>query len=166
MGLLALTAEALREPWRLWTCHLIHFGWEHALVNFIALTVPAILTHPKDRRQLLAITLVAAPLLSLLLLPDLAQGQYRGASGLVCVLWAWAGLSLVSRRKSFTMGLVMLGGLACKLAVEGALGCGFLPSHPNWQTLPEAHFWGALLGIAAALPNLLGLRAATPPRRA
>jgi membrane associated rhomboid family serine protease len=165
MNPFALTAEALHEPWRLWTCHLVHFGWEHALTNLIALTVPAVLTHPQDRRQLLATALIAAPLLSLLLLPGLAEGQYRGASGLVCAVWAWAGLRLITRGEARTVGLAMLGGLACKLVLEGALGRGLLPAHLEWQALPAAHVWGALLGLGAVLPQFLDLRS-TAVRRA
>jgi membrane associated rhomboid family serine protease len=159
-----LTAEALREPWRLWTCHLVHFGWEHVLANAVALAVPAALTHRNDHRRLLATLLVAAPLLSLLLLPDLADGQYRGASGLACVMWAWVGLRLVLRWESFTVGLALQASLALKLAVDAALGTCFLPPHPGWQALPEAHSGGALLGLIAALPALVGPRSTAPQR--
>ena len=51
MDPLALTAGALREPWRLWTCHLVHFGWGHALANAFALSVPLLLAHRQDRPQ-------------------------------------------------------------------------------------------------------------------
>lgn len=150
----ALTTDGLREPWRLWTCHLAHFGWEHAFANAFALAVPLVLAHRRDRGRLLVTVLLMAPLLSLLLLPGLEHGQYRGASGLACVLWAWVGLRLAAGRESLALGLVMLGGLGLKLALEGAFGARFLPSHPDWQALPAAHFWGASLGLAAALPGL------------
>jgi membrane associated rhomboid family serine protease len=163
MDPLALTWEALREPWRLWTCHLAHFGWEHALANLVALAVPALLVPRRERGWLLIVLLVAAPLLGLLLLPGLGQGQYRGASGLACVAWAWVGLRLVVRRES-AVGLVLLGGLALKLALEAAFGRGALAAHPGWQNLPAAHFWGALLGLTAALPFLCRSGIATPRR--
>jgi membrane associated rhomboid family serine protease len=149
-----LTLDALREPWRLWTCHLAHFGWEHALANLVALAVPALLVPRRERGQFLLVLLLAAPLLGLLLLPGLGQGQYRGASGLACVAWAWVGFRLVARRESAAMGLVLLGGLALKLALETVFGRGALAAHPGWQNLPAVHFWGALLGLAAALPAL------------
>lgn len=153
MDALALSVEALREPWRLWTGHLVHFGWEHGLTNTLALAVPAILLRRQDRGRLLLATLVIAPLLSLALLPGLGDGQYRGASGLACALWAWVGLRLATRRESLAPGLLMLGGLAFKLSLESALGVCFLADHPSWQTLPPAHAWGALLGLGLAMPG-------------
>lgn len=150
MDPLALTSEALREPWRLWTGHLAHFGWEHGLANALALAVPAILLRRQDRGRLLLAILVMAPLLSLTLLPSLGEGQYRGASGLACALWAWVGLRLAGRRESVAPGLLLLGGLALKLSFESALGACFLTAHPGWQTLPPAHTLGALLGLSLA----------------
>jgi len=160
----ALTWEALREPWRLWTCHLAHFGWEHALANLIALAVPALLARREDQGRLIWILLLAAPLLSLLVLPGLGQDQYRGASGLACVAWAWVGLCLLARRESAAMGLTLLGGLALKLALEAAFGRGLVVAGPGWQTLPAAHFWGALLGLTTALPFLWRSGSAIPRR--
>jgi len=150
MDPLALTAEALREPWRLWTGHLAHYGWGHALPNVLALAVPVILVRPQDRGRLLLATLLLTPLLSLALLPGLGGDQYRGASGLACALWAWVGLRLAGRRESFAPGLLLLSGLALKLSLESALGACFLPVHPGWQTLPPAHASGALLGLCLA----------------
>lgn len=152
MDSLALTAEALREPWRLWTGHLVHYGWAHALANALALVVPLLLVQGRDRIRLLRVALLAAPLLSLLLLADPALGQYRGASGLACILWAWVGMRLSFRRDSAAIGLLFLGGLLLKLGAEASLGGGFMVRAESWQSLPAAHFGGALLGLAFALP--------------
>jgi len=152
MDPLALTAEALREPWRLWTGHLVHFGWGHAVANLFALLVPALLVPRQDRMRLLALLLLMPPLLSLLLLMDPDLGQYRGASGLACALWAWVGLRLGVRRESTSIGLMMLGGLLLKLGAEAALGGCFLVRPQGWQTLPAAHLWGSMLGLAFAFP--------------
>ncbi|WP_243317999.1 hypothetical protein [Geothrix paludis] len=152
MDTLALTAEALREPWRLWTGHLVHFGWEHALANAVALAVPWILAAPRNRRRLALAMLVLPPLVSLLLLPSLGGGEYRGASGLACALWALAGLRLAGQQGSTPVGLLMLGGLGLKLGAEAAFGGSFLLHPDGWQTLTAAHRWGVLLGLASALP--------------
>ncbi|HCZ32418.1 MAG TPA: rhombosortase [Holophagaceae bacterium] len=153
----ALTAEALREPWRLWTGHLVHYGWNHALANGAALLVPWILAAPRDRWRLALATVFIPPLLSLLLLPSLAGAEYRGASGLACALWALAGLSHRLHRESTSVGALLLGGLALKLVLEAALGTPFLARPEGWQSLLQAHLWGALLGLGAALarPGLL-----------
>ncbi|MCM2249983.1 MAG: rhomboid family intramembrane serine protease [Geothrix sp.] len=157
MDPLALTAEAWREPWRLWTGHLVHFGGTHALANAIALAVPWILATARDRRKLALATVFIPPLLSLLLLPSLAGAEYRGASGLACALWALAGLGHLLRRESASVGALLLSGLALKLVLELALGTPFLAQAEGWQSLPQAHVWGALLGLGAALarPGLL-----------
>ncbi len=147
----ALTADALREPWRLWTGHLAHFGWEHLFANTMALAVPFVLVAPRDRRRLLGTALLLAPLLSLALLPGLGTGQYRGASGLACALWALVGLRLTLRRESQGVGLLLLGGLLLKLGAEAALGSSLLLRPEGWQVLPAAHLWGTLLGLAFAL---------------
>lgn len=151
MDSLALSAEALREPWRLWTGHLVHFGWAHALANAVALAVPGILAAPGDRRRMARAMLLLAPLLSLLLLPSLAGAEYRGASGLACALWAQAGLGLLLRRESVPGGALLLGGLALKLILEAALGAPFLVRPEGWQSLSQAHLWGAMLGLGAGL---------------
>lgn len=152
MDPLALTWEALREPWRLWTGHLVHFGWEHALANLVALAVPMLLVRREARGKLLWVLLLAAPLLSLLLLPGLGQGQYRGASGLACVAWAWAGFRLLADEDSSPAGLLMLGGLLLKLAAEPVSGNCFLLHPEGWLALPAAHLWGTCLGLTCALP--------------
>ncbi|HEX9010588.1 MAG TPA: rhomboid family intramembrane serine protease [Holophagaceae bacterium] len=151
----SLTADALREPWRLWTGHLAHYDWEHAAANAVALLVPLVLLPPTERRRAALALLLAAPLLSLVLLPGLGGGEYRGASGLACALWTLAGLHLACRRESATVGLLLLGGLGLKLAAEVALGSGFLVRTEGWQSLPAAHLWGAILGLAWALPGAL-----------
>lgn len=151
----SLTAEALREPWRLWTGHLAHYGWEHALANALALAVPLVLLPTPERRRAGLSLLLIAPLLSLALLPGLGGGEYRGASGLACALWALAGLQLAGRRASTPAGLLLLGALGLKLAAEAALGACFLVRAEGWQVLPAAHLGGALLGLASALPGRL-----------
>ena len=156
MNPLALGSDALFEPWRLWTCHLVHFGWEHALANALALAVPLLLVPKEDRARLLAFTLIAAPLLSVLLLLDPDLGQYRGASGLACALWAWVGLRLANRHDTAPIGLLLLSGLLLKLGVESALGSALLVHPEGWRALPAAHRWGTLLGLAGALPAWLG----------
>lgn len=153
MDPLALTAEALREPWRLWTGHLVHFGWEHALTNAVALAVPWILAPPADRRRLALAMVVLPPLLSLLLLPSLGGGEYRGASGLACAFWVLVGLRLAAREAFASVGPLMLAGLLVKLTAETALGSSVLLRPEGWSTLPAAHLWGAGLGLLAALPD-------------
>lgn len=151
MDSFALTTAALQEPWRLWTCHLAHFGWAHALANGVALAVPWLLVDRSDRVRLGLALVLLAPLLSLLVLLDLpADGTYRGASGLACGLWALAGLRLLGSRDTRTLGVALLGVIALKLVAEQGFGLGLL--HPEgWRVFPAAHGWGAFLGLVGGL---------------
>lgn len=159
----SLTAAALHVPWRLWTCHLAHYGWEHALANAVALLVPLLLLPARERGRMALALVLIAPLLSLALLPSLGSGEYRGASGLACALWALAGLRLAQRRESLPVGLLLLGGLGLKLAAEAALGACFLVRAEGWQGMPAAHLWGAILGLCFALPGTRLWHTSPPP---
>lgn len=157
----SLTERALQEPWRLWTGQFIHWSWGHALANLLALFVPlALLEAPTRRRALLGLGLLA-PLLSLSLLPFLANAPYRGASGLACALWALAGVSLLRQGKGARgpgLGLLFL--LGMKLFLE-ARGAG-TPFAEGWRSLPWAHVLGGAWGIfwAFSRPG----RPGPPPR--
>lgn len=145
MNPFVLARGAGSEPWRLWTCHAVHFGLGHALLDLAALAVPFVLV--QARRRLFLGLLLVAPLLSLALLPDLGDGTYRGASGLACAAWAMAGCHLLRQRRTRLEGLGLLALLGLKLLVEGVHGAGFLAGGPGWVSLPAAHRWGAALGV-------------------
>jgi len=146
MDSFALTAEALKEPWRLWTGHITHFGGGHAFINLIALAIPGLLAPSKDRLRIALSFLVIAPLLSLLILHQLGGGQYRGASGLACALWAVVGLRLARKQERPWLGALLLGLLSLKLILEAQSGNAL--THPVvWQLLPGAHLLGAELGL-------------------
>jgi len=148
---LVLDSGALGQPWRLWTCHLLHFSLAHAFLNLAALALPFLLAGRRlARRAVLWLGLAGAPLLSLALLPALEGGQYRGASGLACAAWAMVGLTLALGPGTRLKGALLLGPLALKLILEG-LGVGTVLQPAGWQVLPAAHLYGALLGCLAAL---------------
>jgi len=148
-----LTADALQEPWRLWTCHLAHHDWRHAVDNLLALAIPFILARRRDRARLALWLFVLAPLLSLALMPYLDGGSACGISGLACAAWALVGLQLSVREDSFAVGGLMLGLLALKFGVESFTGCGVLQHGGRWQTLSKSHLFGTLLGLWAGLAD-------------
>lgn len=121
--------------WRLWTCHLVHFGVGHALLNLAALGVPFALVPARAWPRMLLGLFLVAPLLSLILLP-----------GLACAAWSMAGAALVRERGTRVEGILLLGLLGAKLAVEAWSGAALLPGGAGWVSLPAAHRWGALLG--------------------
>lgn len=146
MNPFVLAPGAAWEPWRLWTCHAVHFGAAHALLNLAALAVPFALLPPRGWARLALALLVLAPVLSLALLPFLDGGQYRGASGLACAAWACAGTALVRDRRSRLEGALLLALLGGKLLAEALWGAALLPRGPGWESLPAAHRLGLVLG--------------------
>lgn len=146
MNLFVLTPDWAAQPWRLWTCHLVHFGAAHALLNLTALAAPFALLPGRGRLALGLVLL--APILSLILLPGLEGSTYRGASGLACVAWAMAGPTLFRRDR--LLGGLWLGVLAVKVIAEAVLGAALLAGGTGWASLPAAHAWGALLGLIAS----------------
>lgn len=153
-----LDGNWIQEPWRLWTCHIVHYDPKHAFVNLVALALPLLLVGRTERLRCAWILLGLAPILSLSLLPFLNGGSYCGASGLACAVWAFAGIKLAGRRDSASLGCLMLGLLGLKFAVEALTGAGILIHEGGWQTLPESHAFGTLLGIAGALAERALLR--------
>lgn len=144
-----LTGDALREPWRLVTCHVVHWGWDHALRNGIAMLIPFALVGRK--RHLAAVLVCLAPLLSLTLLPVLQGGVYGGMSGLACAAWAFTGTVRAARDARAWPGLALCGLLGVKVVLERTTGALLPGSEGNWQSLAEAHVSGALLGLVAGL---------------
>lgn len=144
-----LTPNALQEPWRLWTCHLAHHGWRHALDNGFALSIPLVLARGRDRGRLLLWLFLLAPALSLALLFVLDGGTFAGLSGLACAAWALVGVQLLVREDSMPVGFTMLGLLGLKIAVESMTDSGLLAHGGRWQSISDAHLLGILLGLAA-----------------
>lgn len=146
MSPLALEAAGLAEPWRLWTCHFVHWDAGHALWSAAALLAPFPLLAPSSRWRLLRVLAALAPVLSLTLLPWLRGGAYGGLSGLAGMAWAFAGLELGSDRRHEALGQGLLLLLAAKVGIELATGAPLLSSAATWHDLPAAHLNGAILG--------------------
>ncbi len=147
-----LAAGACSEPWRLWTCHAVHFGLWNALLNLGALAVPFVLAPARLRGRMALVLLLVAPVLSLAILASLEGGAYRGASGLACSAWAMAGIALAWDRATRWEGVGLLALLAVKILAE-TYGKAIMPGGAGWVSLPAAHRWGAALG-ALAFPLL------------
>lgn len=154
--------------WRLWSGHVVHFGWLHAAADggvllAAALCAPRAMSGPRTGR-LSVLGLVLAPvLLSAVLwvaLPGMAA--YRGASGLaamavvaVCVAWLRVAPGRGPARTLAAVGLLALFGKILVEAMGGPAG-GVLP--PGVVVAWPAHAVGALLGLAwaLALPRAAG----------
>lgn len=150
----ALQRGALAEaPWRLWSGHLVHFGWPHALADALALALLLGLRPARlSGRALAGAAFAAAPLLSLAILRlEPALREYRGASGLVVGLAVWVGVAAWQARSLSRRGLGLLAlALVAKLAWD-ALGGHRSPVLPAGVSVAwSAHAAGALLGALFA----------------
>ena len=138
----------------LWTCHFLHWGWQHAVLNAVA-AVPPIVAMPRSRRWLfLPFLVAAAPFIALAVRAGFA-GEYRGASGLVVAMWVFAGVLLRHR--------VLLIVIAAKLAAEAL---GLLPSHDAFTTVTIAHYAGAVAGLVVGISGYSRATSSPSPARA
>jgi hypothetical protein len=133
----------------LWTCHFLHWTWQHALLNAVAALPPLIVMRGR-RWQLMRFAFFAAPLIALAVRIGFA-GEYRGASGLVVAMWVYAGMR----------NRVLLAAVTVKLAAEAL---GLTPAHDGFVTVALAHYAGATVAVvigyceavfAASMPDTL-----------
>jgi membrane associated rhomboid family serine protease len=143
----ALTHDVWRgQWWRLWTGHLVHYSAAHLLLNATALVPPLVLT--PARRRMAIWSLIAAPLLSLLLLATSTFDEYRGASGLIVGIWLYVSVELWRDHKR--IAIAMITAITLKLLLEATntlpWSNAIAPSH-------AAHYLGAILGAFGGIFN-------------
>jgi rhomboid family GlyGly-CTERM serine protease len=151
------------QLWRLWTAHLVHFSWQHAisdtLVLFAATTYACRLGRPRLAWAALAI---GAPVISLALLLAVPEmSEYRGASGLALMMVVLCGaLKWPSASRNGRLLLAALGvGVLAKTVAEAygaTTGAAGLPLDVAvaWQ----AHAVGALCAAPLAMWHWRGSR--------
>jgi rhombotail lipoprotein len=122
----------------LWTCHLLHWSWQHALLNAIA-ALPPMFAMRRRPWRLARFALFAAPAIALVVRMGFA-GEYRGASGLVVAMWVYA--AVVTRAGPMLMVV------AAKLAAEAL---GLTPAHEGFVTVALAHYAGATVGLVCGV---------------
>lgn len=154
------------EPWRLFSGHLVHLNWLHALVNASAWVLLARLFEPvlDVRRQWLCLAIAAAVISLGLAALYPAIAWYRGASGLLHALYfagataAWRGAARSPRHwPALLWATALLVGGWAKVALEWPSG-GATP-YAAWlgsTVVPQAHLLGALGGTGGSV--LLGRR--------
>jgi hypothetical protein len=148
-----LTSDALREPWRLWGCHLAYQEWRQALNGGLVLSIPLMLAQKKDRGRVILWLFILAPVLSLAMMPTLHEGAFGGISGLACAAWVLVGLQLLVREESLPIGLTLLALLSLKITVGSMTGSGLVAHDGLWQSMSGSHLYGALLGLTAGVAD-------------
>jgi rhomboid family GlyGly-CTERM serine protease len=141
------------ELWRLWTAHVVHFSWQHALSDALVLFAASRLVERLAGAPLAwAAFAIGAPAISLALLCAApGMSEYRGASGLALMMAVLCGgLLWPTARAGLRLLLAALGcGLVAKTVAEArglSLSLAGLPSGVEvaWQ----AHALGAFCALA------------------
>jgi rhomboid family GlyGly-CTERM serine protease len=161
--LLAYDRDAILagEAWRLWTGHLVHFSWKHALADGIVLFSMARLAEQEFGARRLACTIaVASPVISLVLLgfvPELLE--YRGASAIAVLVGVIAAAALWRDERWHAFVILAASTYVLKTlmdALSADAPSAILPAgvSVSWQ----AHACGAIAGAVAVF--VLGGRTA------
>ena len=140
--------EALAQPWRLLTAHLVHHGWPHYGLNAATAAVVIALFG----RRLTAVTLLwcAAAVSAGLYLLAPQIGWYVGLSGVLHGPLA-AGIVREARagRRAWLRGLALLAGKVAWELLDGPLPA--VARMTGARVVVEAHLFGALAGALAGL---------------
>lgn len=143
------TAIVAGEWWRLLTAHLVHLDFRHVVLDIVGLVLLWAL-FARDfspmRWALVALTAAAAVDCGLWF-RDPRIAWYVGASG---VLHGALAAGVFGRvRRGEVEGWLLAGLLAAKLAYEQMRGA--MPFDGNMPVVVDAHLYGALGGLAAAI---------------
>lgn len=148
-------AIAAGQWWRLLTAHLVHLSWRHAALDLAGLILLWAL-FARDLRAWAwgAVALAAAAAIDGgLWLRDPNVSWYLGLSGVLHGVLAAA--VFVRLRRGDPEGWILAGLLLAKLAYEQIHGA--LPFAGDMPVVADAHLFGALGGLAAAIVlDLLG----------
>jgi len=165
-ALFALSRDGVAELHRFWTGHAVHFGAAHLRGDLSAFLVWAALVEMQSRRLLVLTLVVGAPLLSLLLLGACpGVSEYRGLSGLDCVLVTELFvLHRAAKRDTpphlfghpvprwlvSSVGWLAAGVFVAKCAFEVVRGRAVLAPDlgPGVELVAAAHWLGVLVGLA------------------
>lgn len=145
------TAVGDGEWWRLATAHLVHFDAAHLVMNLagVALLWWLFVRDARPAEWAVVVVASASTVSAGLWFLQPTLGWYLGASGALHGVWVAAGVA-AWRRWPLESG-VTLALLAVKLALEqyrGALSTEFGATLP---VIVDAHLYGAVGGLAAAL---------------
>lgn len=144
--------------WRLGSCHLLHWSWNHCLwdvVVFVAAGGMCESRWPAACRRVLCWSAGVIPLVVLVAAPELQC--YRGLSGVDSALFALAaGMLLHEEYRSGRRGPACIAGLAVlcqflKIAAEMHAGQTLFVSDRSFVPVPMAHLAGALVGCLVAV---------------
>jgi rhomboid family GlyGly-CTERM serine protease len=141
--------------YRVFTCHWLHWSWNHMVWDLAMFVLLGSLCEIRDRRrylQMLAVSSAVIPLFVMTWHPELTT--YRGLSGLDSGLFAFLALDMMrerlhrsDRRSAFLFG-ACLAGLGIKIVWEVFAGGNIFVSDASFVPVPLAHLVGGVVGCA------------------
>jgi len=144
------------EPWRLVTGHWVHLGWMHLALNVAGLTLLAILFAPelKPVDWIATVTLMPLAISVGFLLRNPQLQWYVGLSGVLHGLMLTGCLLLwqTQKRMAALITVVVIAKIAHEQWAGAESGTEQLISG---SVVVDAHFYGALIGIAWGTLRLL-----------
>jgi len=162
-------ALAHGQWWRLLSCHLVHWSWDHVFWDALTFLLLGVLCERAGRRSFL-LTLLASALAipPVVMLTHPGLGAYAGLSGLDVALYALLCGRLLRQRwpqggvQVRLLLTLLTGALLAKLGYELLTGgLWFVRSHAGaFVPVPAAHVVGALVGLVCGL-----VAGAGPPDR-
>jgi rhomboid family GlyGly-CTERM serine protease len=150
------SAVAGGELWRIATCHLTHWSFEHLFWDVTALLFLGFVIEQDKRRRLLTcigLSAVLIPLVVHVCMPELST--YRGLSGIDSAVFMLLAVTLLADswdRRDWGWTLVcsaVMGGFAAKTGFEFVTGTTLFVDVTSAQMLPVpmAHVVGAGIGV-------------------
>ncbi|RUO22474.1 rhombosortase [Aliidiomarina iranensis] len=143
--------DLLRQPWRIFTTHLVHLNDQHLWVNLAALILTAILFRRYIQgRLLLNVMMISA--LGASLVPILLEQDYDfvGLSGVLHGIFVYVGVSLLRTQRPIGITILMV--MIVKLGVDLTLSA----DESFWLGAQVAYLChvGGAIGGALAVPGL------------
>lgn len=144
----------LADSHRVFTCHLLHWSWNHLLWDlamFTTLGAIAETNMPRRYRWTLLLSALLIPAGVILHHPEMET--YRGLSGIDTAIFGLIVADLLGRRlierdwkSAFWFSLLLLGMLG-KMLMETFAGTNLFVSDTSFVPLPVAHLIGAVTGL-------------------
>lgn len=149
----------LSSAYRLITCHLLHWSWNHLAWDLLLFVVLGGICEKTQRGRYLVYLCMASVIIPLVVFAKHTElTSYRGLSGIDSGLFSLIATdriigSLRSKdRASFWVFSICLVGLFTKIASESYYGGNLFVSDESFVPVPFSHLSGAILGL------LIGLR--------
>lgn len=158
------SAVAAGETWRMLTCHLSHWSWDHLFWDAVVFAGLGAWLERDDRRRFIGLVAAAAAAISAgvwFWQPEMAT--YRGLSGVDTALFTAVALRLLIEKlqardwRSVGVAGLLLCGFVAKTVLEATIGRGLFVdvASAGFEPAPLAHLIGAAVGAAFAAPALL-----------